>query len=379
MDSGTPRFSVGIEEEYLLVERDSRDLCSRPKEAMIAQMQQRVRPEQVSPELLRCQVEVGTRPMTSFRDLRKDLANLRRLVIDTTADYGLAPIAASTHPFADWSPLPHTDKERYSRLTHDHGQVARRMLICGQHVHVGIEDDGLRIDLMNQARYFLPHLLCLSTSSPFWRGKATGLKSYRLAVFDEMPRTGLPETFHGWGDYQRHVQVLIDAGVIEDGSKLWWDIRPSWRYPTLEMRICDTATRLDDAITLAALYTCLLRFLWRMKRRNMTWRRYAVMLIAENRWRAQRYGIEGPLIDFGRSALVPCAQLLDEFLDMIADDAVALDCVREVEAARGILHRGTSADRQLQVHADALERGLNAEAAMHAVVDWLIEETAAGV
>ncbi len=378
MDKG-PSFSVGIEEEYLLVERESRDLCNRPKEAMIERMQQRVRPEQVSPELLRCQVEVGTRPATCFRDLRKDLAQLRKLVVETSAEDGLAPIAASTHPFADWSPLPHTDKERYDALTRDHGQVARRMLICGQHVHVGIDDDNLRIDLMNQVRYFLPHLLCLSTSSPFWRGRPTGLKSYRLAVFDEMPRTGIPETFHGWSDYRRHVQVLIDAGVIEDGTKLWWDIRPSWRYPTLEMRICDTSTRLDDAMTVAAIYVCLLRFLWRMKRRNCAWRRYAVMLIAENRWRAQRYGIDGSLIDFGRGEMLPYAQLLEELLDLIAEDAAALDCTREVEAARAILHRGTSADRQVRVYQDAIERGVDEATAMRDVVDWLIEETARGL
>ena len=248
-------------------------------------------------------------------------------------------------------------------------------MICGMHVHIGIDNDELRLDLMNQVTYFLPHLLAFSTSSPFWQGEDTGLKSYRLSVFDEMPRTGLPNAFDSWPEYQRHVDALVQAGLIEDATKLWWDIRPSHRYPTLEMRITDVCTRLDDAIAVAALYLCVLRMLYRLKKNNQRWRQYAPMLIEENRWRAQRYGLDEGLVDFGRGEVVPCSELLEEIIDLVREDADALGCVKEIEHLRTIMKNGTSGHRQLATYAAAIKRGAEKDEALIEVVDMLIEET----
>jgi carboxylate-amine ligase len=247
------------------------------------------------------------------------------------------------------------------------------------HVHVGIDDEDLRIDLLNQISYFLPHILALSTSSPFWRGKDTGLKSYRLAVFDELPRTGLPPQFDSWGEYDRHIHVLTNAGLIEDGSKLWWDIRPSARFPTLEMRIADIPTRVEDSVCLAALYKCLLRMLYRLRRENQRWRRYANMLISENRWRAQRYGFDEGMIDLGKGTIVPYADLLDELISLTGEDADYFGCVAEVEHGREILKRGTSAHRQLALYNKLREDGVDKLEALKAVVDQLMEETIEGL
>ena len=271
----------------------------------------------------------------------------------------------------------HTAKTRYHILAQDLQAVVRRLLICGMHVHVGLDDDELRIDLMQQVAYFLPHLLTISTSSPFWKGENTGLKSYRLAVFDELPRTGLPPNdFESWGEYQRHLEVLIQAGLIEDGSKLWWDVRPSIRFPTLEMRIADICTTMQDGVTIAALYVSILRLLYHLKRRNQRWRSYSNMLIQENRWRAQRYGADQGLVDFGRGEIVPYAALLEELIDLTGDHAAALDCTDEVLHAREILSRGTSAHRQIAAYEKALAEGAEKQEALMRVVDFLIEETA---
>ncbi|MFQ5959146.1 MAG: carboxylate-amine ligase, partial [Alphaproteobacteria bacterium] len=241
-----PRLRVGIEEEYLLVDRTSRDLASDPPESMLAECEAQLQ-GQVAPEFLRAQIEVGTRPCRTVREARADLAHLRTTVARVAERHGLAPIAASTHPFARWEKQQYVEKERYRMLARDLQAVARRLLICGMHVHVEVDDNDLRIDLMNQMTYFLPHLLTLSTSSPFWGGEDTGLKSYRLTVFDALPRTGLPDRYESFGEFQRVVGQLISAGLIEDATKLWWDLRPSARFPTLEMRIADVCTRLDDA------------------------------------------------------------------------------------------------------------------------------------
>jgi carboxylate-amine ligase len=251
------------------------------------------------------------------------------------------------------------------------------MVICGMHVHAGIEDPELRIDLMNQVTYFLPHLLALSTSSPFWGGHNTGLRSYRMNVFRTMPRTGLPEEFDSWAEYQRHVQVLVEAGLIEDGSKVWWDIRPSIRYPTLELRVPDICTRWEDAVSIAALYQSLLHMLFRLRRHNQKWRRYANMLVAENIWRAQRYGASGELVDFGTGELVPFPDLVDELVELVRPDAEELGCIDEVEHARVIARDGTSARRQITAYEEALAAGASQEAALRAVVDELIADTLA--
>jgi carboxylate-amine ligase len=334
---------------------------------------------QVSPEFLRSQIEVGTRKCETLQEARADLARLRATVAEVAARHGMAPIAAATHPFADWETQKPTDRARYATLHRDMQGVARRLVICGLHVHVGLDDDELRIDLMNQVRYFLPHLLALSTSSPFWGGEDTGLNSYRVSVFDAMPRTGLPDQFDSWGEYRRHVDILSGVGLIDDATKLWWDVRPSERFPTLEMRITDICTRLDDGVAIAALYRCLLRMLWRLKRDNQRWRIYARMLIDENRWRAQRYGADQGLVDFGRGAIFPYGELLDEMLALVEPDARHFGCLDEVMHTRDILARGTSADRQLAVFQQRLAEGATRAEALVAVVDWLIAETAQGL
>jgi carboxylate-amine ligase len=378
MPRAEPAFTLGIEEEYHLVDRVSRDLAREPPASLVEECQAESA-GQVTPEFLRSQIEVGTKVCASLAEARADLGRLRQTVGAVTARYGLAPIAASTHPFASWHQLLHTDKERYVALARDLQAPGRRLVICGMHVHVGIEDPQLRVDFMGQIAYFLPHLLALSTSSPFWVGEDTGLKSYRIAIFDELPRTGLPEMFESYGEYERHLKVLVNAGVIEDGSKLWWDVRPSVRFPTLEMRITDVCTSLDDAIALAAIYRCLLRMLWRLRRANQRWRRYAAMLIDENRWRAQRYGIDAGLIDFGKGTIVAYPELLEEIIELVREDAEFFGCLPEVTRARDILARGTSAHRQLDCYRDALAKGAAPPEALKAVVDWLIEETVRGL
>ncbi len=378
MSQSEPPFTIGIEEEYLLVNPETRDLAVDVPEALMSECQRRLE-EQVSPEFLQSQIEVGTRVCGNLKQAAQELARMRRAVAEVAAEHGLVPIAASTHPFAAWYRQKHTDKERYNVLARDMQAVARRLLICGMHVHVGLDDDELRIDLLGQVSYFLPHLLALSTSSPFWQGEDTGLKSYRIAVFDELPRSGLPEAFDSYGEYGRHVEILTKAGVIEDASKLWWDVRPSARFPTLELRIPDICTRLRDGISVAAMYVCLLRMLYRLKRNNQRWRRYSNMLIQENRWRAQRYGFDEGLIDFGIGEVVAYQDLLEEMIDLVRVDALALDCLPEVEHARKIVTGGTSAHRQLAVYNEAVKAGADNKEALEKVVDLLIEETVLGL
>ncbi len=376
--SQRPAFTVGMEEEYLLVDVKTRDLAGDPPPAMMKECEALLQ-GQVMPEFLRAQIEVATRPCASMQEARADLARLRRTVAEVAARHGLAPIAAGLHPFAVWESQRATEKERYVALARDLAAVGRRLMVCGMHVHVGVENDDLRIDLMNQISYFLPHLLALSTSSPFWRGRDTGLKSYRVSVFKELPRTGLPERFDSWGEYQRHVAMLVRAGLVGDATKLWWDVRPSARFPTLEMRIADSCSRLDDAIAIAAIYRCLLAMLWRLRRSNQRWRLYANMLIEENRWRAQRYGIDEGLVDFGKGAIVPYADLLDEIVELVAEDAREFGCIAEVASARDILKRGTSSHRQLAVYTGAVKAGASEKEALVKVVDFLVAEFTAGI
>lgn len=370
-----PSFTVGIEEEYLLVDRDSRDLVADPPASFMRECVE-LAGDKVSPEFLRSQVEVGTKVCTSIKEARAELAGLREMIGQVAMKYGCAPIAVSTHPFAKWSDQKHTEKDRYNALNREMQAAARRLLICGMHVHVGIEDDELRIDFMNQLSYFLPHMLALTCSSPFWEGEDTGLKCYRLTVFDGLPRTGLPEQFSSFVEYQRHIDVLVQAGMIEDASKIWWDLRPSCRYPTLEMRISDVCTNVDDAVSVAAMNVCLLRMLYRLRRDNQRWRVYARLLINENRWRAMRYGFDEGLIDFAKGEVVDYAVLLEEIISFIDEDARELDCLDEVHHARQIVADGTSAHKQLRLFDQCKGEGGSNKEALIKVVDWLITETA---
>ncbi len=372
-----PSFTIGIEEEYLLVDPETRNLADDPPASILEDCRKRIG-DQVTPEFLRSQIEVGTQVCTSISEAAEQLRSLRCCIREVAESHGLAMIAASTHPIADWDLQKHTEKERYNTLAQSMKTVVRRMLICGMHVHVGIENDDLRIDLMNQVSYFLPHLLAISTSAPFWHGIETGLKSYRMAVWNELPRTGLPPQFDSYGEYRRLVDTLVGTGVIEDASKLWWDIRPSGKFPTLEMRMTDICTRMEDSICIAALYRCLLRMLWRLRRNNQRWRQYDRFMISENRWRASRYGIDEGLIDFGKAEIVPFAELLEELIELVREDAEFFGCVSEVEHAREILRRGTSAHKQIDVWQQARSSGKTDAEALHDVVDMLIEETAHG-
>ncbi len=269
----SPPLTLGIEEEFLLVDRETRAVASEPPPELFVALHERT-DGRAFPEFLRSQVEVATPVCRTVAEARASLAGLRRVLVEESARHGLAPIAAGTHPFSLSSRQQRTDKERYVALLEEMQGVARRMMICGLHVHVGIEDAELRIDLMNQARYFLPHLLALSCSSPFWEGERTGLMAFRLMIFNGIPRTGLPETFASHSEFQRHVDTLIETGVIGDISRIWWDMRPSARYPTLETRIMDSCTTLEDSVRLAALTLCLLRRLWRLRCDNQHWRAY---------------------------------------------------------------------------------------------------------
>ncbi len=373
-----PAFSIGVEEEYLLVDRRSRDLVVDPP-AELMEACVRKCGEHVSPELMRAQIEVGTPVCQNVGEVRSEVSRLRTIIAEESARFGFAPIAVSTHPFAKWFEQRQTEKDRYSALTREMQAAARRLLICGMHVHVGVQDPELRIDLMNQMSYFLPHLLALSCSSPFWEGENTGLKSYRLTVFDALPRTGLPEQFASYAEYERHVSVLINAGLVEDASMIWWDLRPSARFPTLETRIMDVATNMAHAMSLVALNVCILRMLFRTRQKNQRWRVYANMLIDENRWRAMRYSYEEGLIDLAKGEVVPCRELLVELTDMVLQDAEALGCVDEIEGLNSILRQGTSAHGQIRTFDESIESGTSQQQALCDVVDWLIEETVRGI
>jgi len=370
-----PPLTIGIEEEYLLVDTETRNLATDPPPEMMAILEKRIA-GRVAPEFLKAQDEVETGVHQTIASARDELTGLRQAIAEAASQFGLAPVAAGSHPFALWGEQEHVDKDRYNALARDLQAVARRLLICGMHVHIGIDDDDLRIDLMNQAAYFLPHLLALSTSSPFWQGEETGLMSYRTSVFDGLPRTGLPEQFSSYSEYRRLVEAMVGAGVVEDATRIWWDLRPSARFPTLEMRSTDVCTSLDDAVAIAALFQCLISMLVRLRKDNQRWRVYPVSLVNENRWLAQRYGITKGLVDLGKGAIVPYIDLLSEILDLVAEDADRLGCAKEIAHARAIVERGTSATWQIEAFRTAKDNGADDDKALNAVVDMLIERTA---
>ena len=370
-------FTVGIEEEYLIVDMATMNLVAQMPPDLMRECTEELG-SQVAKEFLQCQIEVGTKVCNSMQEVREDLARLRSTVSRIARNHDCLVMAASTHPFS-YGLTQLTDDERYLHLAEELRHVVERLYISGMHVHVGISNDELRIDLMNQASYFIPHLLSLTTSSPFWRGENTGLKSYRVSVFDQLPRTRLPPVFNSYADYMKHVEVLVHCGVIEDATKIWWDLRPSWRYPTLELRICDMCTNIDDTIAVAAVYRCWLSMLNRLKMKNQRWRAYSDFLIKENRWRAQRYGIDTGLIDFGRREIVSLKELVEELIELTEVDAKALDCVDEVAHVRTILERGTSAHRQINVYNASLESGRPEALALLDVVKFIVQETLVGI
>lgn len=364
-----PSLTIGIEEEYQIIDPETRELRS-----YITQMLedgQLILAEQIKPELHQSMVEIGSTVCQTPAELRTELLRLRAAIMGLAAKQGLKIVAAGTHPFSSWMTQEITPLERYLGVHKDMQQLAQQLLIFGTHVHVGIEDREFLVDAMNVARYFLPHLLCLSTSSPFWMGRDTGLKSYRSIVFRNFPRTGIPRAFNSWADLTYLVETLTVTNSIPDGTKLWWDLRPNWRYPTLEFRICDVCTRVDEAICVAAILQAIVAKLWKLRRDNITFRVYPAELIEENKWRAVRYGLDGKLIDFGKQEEVPTRELIRELIEWFLDDVLdELGTRKEVEYAYRILEEGTSADRQLAIY--------NETGDVKAVVDLLIRETAEG-
>jgi glutamate---cysteine ligase / carboxylate-amine ligase len=368
-----PTFTLGIEEEYLIVDRMTRDLVAEPSQGFFRACHAAVG-DRVSAEFLQCQIEVGTRPHEKVAEAVAELRALREAIARIAENHGYAAMAASTQPFSRWRDQIHSHKPRYEGIRSEIGQPADRLMICGMHVHVGIEDDEQRIDLMNQATYFLPHLLALSGSSPFWQGEDTRLASYRLTVMDALPRSGLPEVLASYSDYRDLVDRLVEARCIEDATKIWWDIRPSERFPTLEQRVTDVCPLLEDVAALAALYQSLLAFLHGLRARNQSWRLYPPTLIFENRWLAQRYGVEGDLIDHGKRRPIAMAAAVEELIGLTEADAEVLGCRSELLGLRRIASAGTSATRQRRVYGEAVARGAGPEAALIEVVDALLGE-----
>ena len=368
-------YRFGIEEEYFLADARTR---GTPKRSAVRAFHTAVHAHlpEAERELLQSQVEVATPPSTSFEDARALLAGLRASLAEIGRRHGVLVFAAGTHPVARWSRQHHTTAERYKGIMRELQMVGRRSVVCGMHVHVEVPQPAARVDLMNRLLPFLPLLLALSASSPFWQGRATGLAGYRFSAFGEMPRTGLPDLFAGPDDYERYVAAMTGAGAIKDASFLWWALRPSLRYPTLELRVADSCTRLHDTIAVAALYRCLVRAADRRPDLNRGLTGGARALTAENLWRAQRDGVRTELIDETSGAAMPFAARLEAALALVGEDADALGCRREVEATRAIVAEGTSADRQLAIRTEARERGLDKREALRAVVDWIAEATA---
>ncbi len=367
------RYQFGIEEEYFLADATTRGTPRRAVTAFHDAVRKRL--PQVERELLQSQVEASTPPSTSFAEARRVLADLRASLAELGRAHGILVFAAGTHPIARWSRQSHTQKERYEALMGELQMLGRRNVVCGMHVHVEVPRPELRVDLMHRLLPYTPLLLALSASSPFWQGRSTGLAGYRMSAFGEMPRTGLPDLFDDAADYDRYVATMTRAGAIADASFLWWTLRPSVRYPTLELRVADSCTRLEDTLAIAALYRCLVRLVDRRPELNRGLTGASRAIAAENMWRAQRNGVHAKLIDEERGDAVPLGSCLDTALDLVAEDTDALGCGRELDRARAIATAGTSSDHQLATFAEARENGLAARDALCSVVDWLAGAT----
>ncbi len=358
-------FTIGIEEEFQIIDPQTRELRSRVNE--ILEEGRMLLGEQVKPEMHQSMIEVGTGICRDVKEARQDVIKLRRAIAELAHRKGLAIVAASTHPISHWADQQITENERYYQMIEELQHSARALLIFGMHVHVGIKDREAAMAVMNAARYFLPHIYALSTSSPFWIGRNTGMKSYRYEVFKQFPRTGIPEYFNSVGEFDNFVNLLIKTGCIDNGKKIWWDVRPHHVYPTLEFRICDIPTKVEETITIAALFQAVTAKVYKLYRQNMGFRLYRRALIEENKWRAARYGLDGKLIDFGKREEVPLRSLIQELLEFVDDVVDELGCREEINYVNTILENGTSADRQLRVFQETGD--------LRAVVDLLMKET----
>ncbi len=377
-------LTLGVEEEYQIINPETRDLYAYISEFVSKDSLRELKLD-LKPEFMQSQVEVGTRVCRNVSEVRQEVMRLRRSLCELATEEGVAIAAASTHPFANWETQSITDGERYRELLDDMQGVARRLLIFGMHVHVGFNDDpesrDLMIEVMNQARYFIPHLLALSTSSPFWHGRDTGLKSYRSVIFEAMPRTGIPHAFNSYSEYKGFENTLGRVGAFgkaDTNAKIWWDIRPHPIFGTLEFRITDICTKVEEAVCIAALFQAICAKLIKLRKQNMSWRTYRHIHITENKWRAVRYGINGEMVDFGIEEAVPFSFLMEELLNLLDDVVDELGSRKEVEYVRTILKEGTSADRQLRVYRQNGGEE-NSDAALKAVVDHVVSETKLGL
>jgi carboxylate-amine ligase len=365
-----PSLTLGIEEEYQIIDPANGELKSFITQ--ILEEGKLVLKEQIKAELHQSMVEVGTEICRTPADARAELVKLRRSITGLAGKHGLVIAAAGSHPFSNWEQQEITPFERYLGVQNDMQDLARQLLIFGTHVHIGIEDREFLIDAMNVARYFAPHVLCLSTSSPFWSGRRTGLKSYRSIIFRHFPRSGIPPFFHDRAEYDGMVDTMVRTGCVPDGSKIWYDVRPNHRYPTLEFRICDVCTKVDEAVCIAAIFQAIIAKLWKLRRDNLTFRVYPTELIEENKWRAVRYGLDGKLLDLGKQKEVPVRELIHEMIDWFLRDVIdELGTRKEIEYAYTIMERGSSADRQLKTFEEA--------GTTRAVVDQLVRETQEGL
>jgi len=365
-----PTFTIGIEEEYQTVDPVTGDLRSHIQVELLEKGKM-VLQERVKAEMHQSVVEVGTGICKNIKEARLEVKSLRREIIRLANENGLRVASVATHPFSDWRTQEIHPDERYKNIVEDMQLVARANLIFGLHVHIGIEDRETAIHMMNHARYFLPHILALSTNSPFWLGMNTGLKSYRCKVFDKFPRTNIPDYFPSWGEYENFIKLLIKTNCIDNAKKIWWDIRPHPFFNTIEFRVCDIPMRADETIALAALIQATVAKLYKLYTANQGFRLYRRALIMENKWRAARYGLDGKLIDFGKQKEVPARDLVREYLDFVDDVVDELDSREELDYIHKILETGSGADRQLRVFEQTGD--------LKKVVDYIIEETEAGL
>ena len=365
-----PSLTLGIEEEYQTIDPETRDLRSHIDMEIISKGKTILR-EAVKPEMHQSVIEVGTGICKDIKEAKRQIFELRSGIVDLAKQNGLRLAASGTHPFADWRKQEIYPDQRYAEIVEDMKMVARANLIFGLHVHVGVEDRETAIHLMNAARYFLPHILALSTNSPFWLGMDTGLKSYRCKVFDKFPRTNIPDYFPSWGEYESFINLLVQTKCIDNAKKIWWDIRIHPNFPTLEFRVCDIPMRADETIAIAALIQATVAKLYKLHAANTGFRLYRRALIMENKWRALRYGIDGKLIDFGKGTEVPLRDLMYEYLHLIDDVVDDLGSREEINYIHRILEHGSGADRQMRVFNETND--------LTKVVDYIIAETEAGL
>ena len=362
-------FTLGIEEEYMVIDPETRELTSHDQK--IVEMASRVLDDQIKAEMHQAVVETGTGICKDIKQARAEVATLRRTVSDIATDLGFRIGASGTHPFSHWSTQLITPNPRYEEIVNEMQEAARSNLIFGLHVHVGIKDKNMAMHLANSMRYFLPHVFALSTNSPFWEGRNTGFKSFRTKVFDKFPRTGIPEYFASYADFEQYVNILVRTGCIDNAKKIWWDLRVHPFYDTIEYRICDVPMTVEETATIAALFQCLTVKLYRLRQKNLNFGFYTRALHNENKWRASRYGIDGDMIDFGKEKAVRSRHLILELLDFIDDVVDDLNCREEVNFVHTMLERGTGADRQLKVFEETKD--------LKKVVDYILEQTLYGI